>query len=97
MIGTGMSVVRDAFSGLSLFISSKVCSNEKNKIKLNFGLLLEILSLIHIILGWSLYFLIETFTISARKFEGWSSEKQSFGTDSFFSNITEILLESIGN
>ena len=50
MKGTGMSVAWNAFSGLSLFISSKVCSNE-TKLKLNLGLLLEILSLIQILLG----------------------------------------------
>ena len=56
MIGTGMPVVSDAFFGLSLFISSKVCSNE-TKLKLNFELLiLEILSLIQNILEWSSYF-----------------------------------------
>ena len=50
MIGTGMPVVSDAFFRLSLFISSKVYSNE-TKLKLNFELLiLEILSLIQIIL-----------------------------------------------
>ena len=51
MIGTGMPVVSDVFFGLSLFVSSKVCSNE-TKLKLNFELsVLEILSLIQIILG----------------------------------------------
>ena len=56
MIGTGMSVVWDAFFVLSLFISSKFCSNEI-KLKLNFGLfILEILSLIQILLEWSFYY-----------------------------------------
>ena len=56
MIVTGMPVVSDAFFRLSLFISSKVCSNE-TKLKLNFELLiLEILSLIQIIPEWSSYF-----------------------------------------
>ena len=53
MIGTGMSVVWDAFFRIK-FLSTKVCSN---KTKLNFGLLiLEILSLIKTTLGWSSYF-----------------------------------------
>ena len=56
MIGTGMSVVWDAFLGSSLFISSKFCSNKTN-LKINFELFVfEILFLTQIILGWSLYF-----------------------------------------
>ena len=62
MIGSGMSVVWDAFF-VSLFISSKFCSNEI-KLKLNFGLfILEILSLAQILLEWCFYFLMVISTI----------------------------------
>ena len=93
MTGTGMSVVWNAFFELSLFISSNVCSNE-TKLKINFGLLiLEFLSLTQIILRWSLYFSMEAFILSARKFKVWSSKQGSFGID--FNSIAEILVESI--
>ena len=86
MMGTGMSVIWDVFFRLSLFISSKICSNE-TKLKLNFGLLiLEILSLAQIIFGWFLYFSMKAFTLwklLARKFENWPSKQRSFGIDSF--------------
>ena len=56
MIGTGMSVVWDGILGSSLFISSKFCSDKTN-LKINFELFVfEILFLMQIILGWSLYF-----------------------------------------
>ena len=81
MIGSGMSIGWDAFSELSLFISSKACSNE-TKLKLNFGLfILEILSSTQITFGWSLDFSMETFTLSAHKFEVWSSKQGSFETE----------------
>ena len=47
---------------------------------------------------WMIFiFSMEAFTLSSRKFENWSSEQGSFGTDSFFNNITEILVENISN
>ena len=45
--------------------------------------ILGILSLIQTILGWSLYFLIKAFTLSAHKFEVWSSKQGSFGIEKF--------------
>ena len=38
---------------------------------------------------------MEAFTLSARKFEVWSSKQGSFGID--FNSIAEILVESIEN
>ena len=55
MIGTGMPAVWDAFFGLCLFISCKVCSNETN-LKLNFGLFIfEISSLIQNYLNYTFH------------------------------------------
>ena len=78
MIGSGMSIGWDAFSELSF--SPKACSNE-TKLKLNFGLfILEILSSTQWS-GWSLDLSMETFTLSAHKFEVWSAKQGSFETE----------------
>ena len=83
MIGTGMFVVWDIFFRLSLFISSKICANE-TKLKLNFGLFVfKILSIRQTVLGWSLYFSMEPFTLFTYKFEVCSLKYESFGIDRF--------------
>ena len=46
--------------------------------------ILGILSLIQTILGWSLYFLIKAFTLSAHKFEVWSSKHGVFWNREIF-------------
>ena len=84
MIGTGMPVVWDAFFGLSL-IKAKFWI-----VTWNF-----IFNTYYTWLGWSLYFPMKAITLSARKFENWSSEQGSFGMYSFFNNVTEVLVESI--
>ena len=81
MIGTGITVVRDAFLGLSLFTSSKTSSNEI-KVRLNFGLFtFNILFSTKTVFIWSSYFSMEAFTLFAHEFGVCSSIDGSLGID----------------
>ena len=56
----------------------------KLKLKLNLGFVLfKILSLIQSVLGWSLYFSMECFTLSAHVFEDCSEKHRSFWIDRY--------------